>query len=203
MDSDQDLYQILQIDPAAEQEVVQAAFKRLALKYHPDKNPSPDANRRMQELNDAYDVISDPVQRAAYDRERQEKLTAQRQAEEEARYRAEAQRRTEASQLRREQKRHDGRPRMNGGKKHGRLPRSVELNTNSKFAPNRPPSGMRSVNGNSANGKPNRPPRRQQRQLKRRSKNLPRCLKRRSRLKSSKVRSPCRAPARANAGKSP
>lgn len=103
MDSDQDLYQILQIDPAAEQEVVQAAFKRLALKYHPDKNPSPDANRRMQELNDAYDVISDPVQRAAYDRERQEKLTAQRQAEEEARFRAEAQRRAEASQLRREQ----------------------------------------------------------------------------------------------------
>ena len=81
IDPDQDLYQILQIDPAAEQEVVQAAFKRLALKYHPDKNPSLDANHRMQELNDAYAVISDPVQRAAYDRERREKLTAQRQAE--------------------------------------------------------------------------------------------------------------------------
>ncbi len=103
MDSDRDLYQILQIDPAAEQEVVQAAFKRLALKYHPDKNPSLDANHRMQELNDAYAVISDPVQRAAYDRERREKLTAQRQAEAEARYRAEAERRAEASQLRREQ----------------------------------------------------------------------------------------------------
>ena len=63
MDTDRDLYQILQVDPAAEQEVVQAAFKRLALKYHPDKNPAPDAHRRMQERNDAILIISDPVQR--------------------------------------------------------------------------------------------------------------------------------------------
>ncbi len=60
MDSDRDLYQILQVDPAAEPEVVQAAFKRLALKYHPDKNASPDAHRRMQELNEAYAIMGDP-----------------------------------------------------------------------------------------------------------------------------------------------
>ncbi len=103
MDSDRDLYQILQVDPAAEPEVVQAAFKRLALKYHPDTNPSPDAHRRMQELNEAYAIIGDPYQRAAYDRERQEKLKAQRQAEEQARYQAEADRRAEAARQRKEQ----------------------------------------------------------------------------------------------------
>src|SRR3974377_982 len=96
MDNERDLYQILQIDPAAEKEVVQAAFKRLALKYHPDRNQALDAHQRMQELNDAYAIISDPAQRAAYDRERQQRLNAQRQAEEEARYRAEAERRAEA-----------------------------------------------------------------------------------------------------------
>jgi curved DNA-binding protein CbpA len=103
MDSDRNLYQILQIDPAAEQEVVQAAYKRLALKYHPDKNQSPDANRRMQELNEAYAIIGDPAQRAAYDRQRQEELTEQRRAEDEARYRAEAERRAEMARQRREQ----------------------------------------------------------------------------------------------------
>ena len=103
METDRDLYQILQIDPAAEQEVVQAAFKRLALKYHPDKNPSPDAHRRMQELNEAYAVIGDPFQRAAYDQQRQEKLATQRQAEEQARYQDEVERRAEVSRLRREQ----------------------------------------------------------------------------------------------------
>ncbi len=103
MDSDRDLYQILQVDPAAEPGVVQAAFKRLALKYHPDKNSSPDAHRRMQELNEAYAIIGDPYQRAAYDRERQEKLKAQRQAEEQARYQAEADRRAEAARQRKEQ----------------------------------------------------------------------------------------------------
>ncbi len=103
MDSDRNLYQILQVDPAAEQEVVQAAFKRLALKYHPDTNPSQDAHRRMQELNEAYAVISDPAQRAAYDRLRQDKLAEQRRAEEEARYQAESARRAEIARQRREQ----------------------------------------------------------------------------------------------------
>ncbi len=103
MENERDLYQILQIDPAAEQEIVQAAFKRLALKHHPDRNQALDAHQRMQELNDAYALISDPAQRAAYDRERQKRLNAQRQAEEEARYQEEAARRAEAARLRREQ----------------------------------------------------------------------------------------------------
>lgn len=103
MDIDRDLYQLLQVDPAAEQVVVQAAFKRLAFKYHPDKNPSADAHQRMQELNDAYAIISDPARRAAYDRQRQITLAAQRHAEDEARQRADAEHRAELARQRKEQ----------------------------------------------------------------------------------------------------
>ena len=103
METDRDLYQILQIDPAAEPEVVQAAFKRLALKYHPDRNSAPDAHSRMQELNEAYTIINDPPQRAAYDVLRRENAQAQRRAEDQARQQAEAERRAEATRQRKEQ----------------------------------------------------------------------------------------------------
>ncbi len=68
--SHKDFYKILQVDPAAETEVIAAAYKRLAQKYHPDINPSPDATRRMQEINAAYEVLSHPDRRSLYDRER-------------------------------------------------------------------------------------------------------------------------------------
>ncbi len=103
MDTDRDLYQLLQIDPAAEQEVVQAAFKRLAFKYHPDKNASADAHQHMQELNEAYAIIGDPARRAAYDRQRQIAHAAQRRIEDDARYQAEAAHRAEQARQRKEQ----------------------------------------------------------------------------------------------------
>jgi DnaJ-class molecular chaperone len=62
-------YKILQIDPSAEPEIVQAAYKRLALKYHPDTSSFSDATRRMQEINEAYDVLRDPLKRAAFDQQ--------------------------------------------------------------------------------------------------------------------------------------
>lgn len=62
-----DYYKILQVDPSAEPEVIASVYKRLAQKYHPDKNKSPSATRRMQEINEAYEVLSDPVKRAQYD----------------------------------------------------------------------------------------------------------------------------------------
>ena len=61
-------YQVLQVDPDAEQEVVEAAFKRLALKYHPDRSTRPDADERMRELIEAHDVLADGRKRLAYDR---------------------------------------------------------------------------------------------------------------------------------------
>jgi hypothetical protein len=60
-------YQVLQLDPAAEEEVVEAAFKRLALKYHPDTSKSPDASERMREIIEAHSVLTDPTKRARYD----------------------------------------------------------------------------------------------------------------------------------------
>lgn len=60
-------YQILQVDPMADPEVIEAAFKRLALKYHPDRSTDPTASTRMRELIEAHDVLSDPRKRRAYD----------------------------------------------------------------------------------------------------------------------------------------
>src|SRR5262245_37928207 len=62
-----DLYEILQVSPNAEQEVIEAAYRRLAQKYHPDVNRSPEASERMTAINRAYEVISDPERRARYD----------------------------------------------------------------------------------------------------------------------------------------
>ncbi len=70
MNREPDYYAILQVHPDAEPEVIDAAYRRLAAKYHPDVNPSPDATARMQELNEAHRVLSDPARRAAYDARR-------------------------------------------------------------------------------------------------------------------------------------
>ena len=67
MSSDtKDYYRILQVQPNAEPEVIQAAYRRLALKYHPDVEDNNSA--LMQELNEAYEILSRPDKRAAYDR---------------------------------------------------------------------------------------------------------------------------------------
>lgn len=61
------LYQVMQVDPYADPEVVEAAFKRLALKYHPDRSTLPDAAERMRELIEARDMLTDPRKRRQYD----------------------------------------------------------------------------------------------------------------------------------------
>jgi len=61
-------YQVLQLDTSAEPEVVQAAFKRLAMKYHPDTSTDPTAPDRMRELIEAHTILSDEARRRAYDR---------------------------------------------------------------------------------------------------------------------------------------
>jgi preprotein translocase subunit Sec63 len=70
MKSEPDYYTILQVDPRAEPEVMQAAYRRLAAKYHPDIDPSPEATERMKLLNAAYEILSDSVQRREYDMSR-------------------------------------------------------------------------------------------------------------------------------------
>lgn len=63
-----DFYKLLQVDPLAEPEVIEAAYRRLAGKYHPDHNDAPDTENLMKQINEAYDVLSDPGKRADYDR---------------------------------------------------------------------------------------------------------------------------------------
>jgi len=62
-----DHYITLQVDPGADPEVIEAAYRRLARKWHPDKNPDPHAAVRMKELNEAYEVLRDPTRRRGYD----------------------------------------------------------------------------------------------------------------------------------------
>jgi curved DNA-binding protein CbpA len=63
-----DPYKILQVDPEAEDEVIQAAYRRLAQKYHPDRATGSEAVERMVAINAAWEVIGEPRHRAAYDR---------------------------------------------------------------------------------------------------------------------------------------
>ncbi len=65
-----DYYSILQVSPEAEPEVIKLAYKALAKKYHPDKCSMPDREERMQRINEAYEVLGDPLRRANYDRSR-------------------------------------------------------------------------------------------------------------------------------------
>jgi curved DNA-binding protein CbpA len=65
-----DPYKVLQVDPEADAEVIQAAYRRLAQKYHPDLAPDKDAPARMVALNEAWAILRDPELRAAHDRAR-------------------------------------------------------------------------------------------------------------------------------------
>ena len=64
-----DYYKVLGLTPAATQAEVKKAYRRLAFACHPDRNPGdPDAAARFIEISEAYETLSDPVRRAAYDR---------------------------------------------------------------------------------------------------------------------------------------
>lgn len=63
-----DYYRILEVDYDATEEVIRSNYIRLALKWHPDKQKDRDcATSRFQEINEAYQVLSDPVKRQEYD----------------------------------------------------------------------------------------------------------------------------------------
>jgi len=63
-----DYYEVLGIDRDASDEEIKRAFRQLAFKYHPDHNPNNEAGEKFKEVNEAYEVLSDPEKRAAYDR---------------------------------------------------------------------------------------------------------------------------------------
>ena len=64
-----DYYEILGVDRNASDEEIKKAFRRLALKYHPDRNAGDrEAEEKFKEINEAYSCLSDPEKRANYDR---------------------------------------------------------------------------------------------------------------------------------------
>ncbi len=64
-----DYYEILDVERTAPEDEIKKAYRRLALKYHPDKNPGDaEAETRFKEAAEAYEVLRDPEKRATYDR---------------------------------------------------------------------------------------------------------------------------------------
>ncbi|MBP8591452.1 DnaJ domain-containing protein [Candidatus Shapirobacteria bacterium] len=67
MADNKDFYEILGVSRDASTEEIKKAYRRLALKWHPDRNKAPGAEEKFKEINEAYEVLSDPGKRQAYD----------------------------------------------------------------------------------------------------------------------------------------
>ena len=64
-----DYYEVLGVSRSAEDDEIKRAYRKLALKYHPDHNPdNAEAEQKFKEAAEAYDVLRDPEKRARYDR---------------------------------------------------------------------------------------------------------------------------------------
>ncbi|MBA0700613.1 hypothetical protein Goari_022861, partial [Gossypium aridum] len=73
--AEKNYYEILQVPKGASDEQIKRAYRKLALKYHPDKNPgNEEANKRFADINNAYEVLSDSEKRSIYDRYGEEGL---------------------------------------------------------------------------------------------------------------------------------
>jgi molecular chaperone DnaJ len=69
MTTKRDYYEVLSVQRTAAGEEIKRAYRKLAVKFHPDKNPDdPHAEEKFKELGEAYDVLMDEQKRAAYDR---------------------------------------------------------------------------------------------------------------------------------------
>lgn len=66
-DPQRDYYEVLGIPRDADEKAIKKAYKRLAMKYHPDRNKDPDAEEKFKEIAKAYAVLSDPQKRKLYD----------------------------------------------------------------------------------------------------------------------------------------
>lgn len=76
MDFSQDFYALLGVSPAADEDQIRAAFHSATETFHPDVNKSAGASLLYQEINRAYEVLNDPVQRRDFDQTFQQRVTA-------------------------------------------------------------------------------------------------------------------------------
>ncbi|MBO6813777.1 MAG: molecular chaperone DnaJ [Rhizobiaceae bacterium] len=64
-----DYYELLGVERGADEKELKSAFRKMAMKHHPDRNPDdPAAEKKFKEINEAYEVLKDPQKRGAYDR---------------------------------------------------------------------------------------------------------------------------------------
>lgn len=63
-----DYYRILGLARGASEDDIKKAYRKQALRYHPDKNKDPGAEERFKEIAEAYDVLSDPKKREIFDK---------------------------------------------------------------------------------------------------------------------------------------
>ncbi len=68
MSAKRDYYEVLGVDKNADEQTLKKAYRKLAMKYHPDRNPdNKEAEEKFKEANEAYEVLSDPTKRRNYD----------------------------------------------------------------------------------------------------------------------------------------
>lgn len=68
MSDKRDYYEVLGVDRSASTDDIRKVYRKLALKHHPDRNPGdPEAEKKFKEISQAYDILSDPEKRKAYD----------------------------------------------------------------------------------------------------------------------------------------